>query len=200
MISAPRKTRRAPCVLRAVCLPLLLLVGLHEAGFPSPARALDSREETSALDSDTQAAPLSLDLQKQMDLIRARILSRRGLFPESLSLYQELRTRFPEDREIRLDFIETLVNEGATDAAEQELGAYLMDNFYCDFRIKRMMKKGEQVIERLFSLFSQDSQLLPPAVRQEIADMPAEKTRIVADYIASLSDREAMQEYHAILP
>jgi len=127
LILTPRKTRRAPCMLRAVCLPLLLLAGLHEAGFPSSARALDSREGTSALDSDTQAAPLSLDLQKQMDLIRARILSRRGLFPESLSLYQELRARFPGDREIRLDFIETLVNEGATDAAEQELGAYLLE-------------------------------------------------------------------------
>ena len=94
----------------------------------------------------------------------------------------------------------TIAMSAHMQALDQELGAYLMDNFYCDFRIKRMMKKGEQVIERLFSLFSQDSQLLPPAVRQEIADMPAEKTRIVADYIASLSDREAMQEYHAILP
>jgi tetratricopeptide (TPR) repeat protein len=60
-----------------------------------------------------------------MDLIRARILSRRGLVPESLSLYRELRDRHPGDREIWIDYIETLVNEGFREAARGELNRYL---------------------------------------------------------------------------
>jgi tetratricopeptide (TPR) repeat protein len=70
-------------------------------------------------------AEVSPDVEKQMDLIRARILSRQGLLEDSLDLYRDLRERFPADQEIWIDYIETLVNAELFEASEAELNAFL---------------------------------------------------------------------------
>lgn len=101
-----------------------------------------------------------------MGMIRARILSRQGRVPESLALYRELRSRYPGDKEIWLDFIETLVNEALYEAAEPELSAFL-DRYPGDQRALRIRARTffEQgrfastypVYDRLLETFSEDA-------------------------------------------
>ena len=58
---------------------------------------------------------------RQMDQIRARILSRLGQVPRSLAAYRDLRQRYPQDPEIRIEYAETLVDEGFLALATAEL-------------------------------------------------------------------------------
>lgn len=119
-------------------LPVLVLLawGLWgAAGLPGPGRV--ARAEPAAGETAPGPAGPSPALVKQMDLIRARILSRQGRVPESLSLYRDLRARYPGDREIWIDHIETLVNEGFYEAAGDELNRFL-EEYPGDLRALRI--------------------------------------------------------------
>ena len=60
-----------------------------------------------------------------------------------------------------------------------------------------MNKKGQVVIRHLFDSFTQDVQTLPEEYRQLIsADYP--KERVVADYIAGMTDTYAQKEYQTL--
>lgn len=119
-----------------------------------------------AQEAEEKRIPVSPELEKQMDTIRARILSRQGRILESLNLYRDLRARFPGDKEIWIDFIETLVNEAFYEAAEQELGAFL-DRYPGDLRALRIQARVffEQgrfastypVYDRLLEIFPEDA-------------------------------------------
>jgi len=59
---------------------------------------------------------------RQIDLITARIYSRKGLYEKSIRLYEQLRQRYPDDEEIWEDYIETLVNFSHYEQAISEIG------------------------------------------------------------------------------
>jgi tetratricopeptide (TPR) repeat protein len=165
-IAAHRKIRCRSCFLFLATLALLLPGNASRDGLPSRAWAQDAGDTTPEGAAGVERAPLSPDLEKQMDLIRARILSRQGRIPESLALYRELRSRYSDDKEIWIDFIETLVNEGFYEAAELELNAFL-DRYPGDQRALRIQARVffEQgrfastypVYDRLLEIFSEDA-------------------------------------------
>lgn len=107
-----------------------------------------------------------------MGLIRARILSRQGLVPESLALYRELRARFPGDKEIWIRLIETLVNAGMYEASEQELSAFL-DRYPDDLRALRMQAR---------SFFEQDRFASTYPVYDRLVEISSEDAGIWSDY------------------
>lgn len=80
-----------------------------------------------------------------------------------------------------------------------ELGMFLFDNFYSDYRVARMMNKGQEMIVRMFEMFKKRPEILPPDVFGRFRDADEKRTgeplRIIADYIASLTDRQAIDEY-----
>lgn len=83
------------------------------------------------------------------------------------------------------------------EAQIKTLSKFLMENFYEDYRIVRMINKGEGIIERLFNEYIRRPEILPAHVAAEIpakADDAALK-RIGADYIAGMTDRFAIEEY-----
>ena len=63
--------------------------------------------------------------RRQQALIRARILSRQGHYPQSLRLYRQLRQQFPADTEIWEDYVETLTHYRAYERALSESQALL---------------------------------------------------------------------------
>ena len=136
--------------------------GAGPAAFP----ASFSSPPAWAQDAPEQRFLLSPELENQMGMIRARILSRQGRIPESLALYRELRARFPGDKEIWTDFIETLVNERLYEAADQELSAFL-DRYPGDSRALRIQARMHYelgrfastypVYDRLLETFSEDA-------------------------------------------
>lgn len=80
----------------------------------------------------------------------------------------------------------------------EALGAFLHDNFYNNFRIVRMVNKGRRIIEKLFRAYNESPEILPPHMRKEISLGDEEQSRVIADYIAGMSDRYAIEEYQRI--
>lgn len=80
-------------------------------------------------------------------------------------------------------------------AQESQLKRFLFKNLYRHYRVMRMTSKAQRVITGLFETFSHDHRLLPPA--HQSAD-PASQTRLIAHYIAGMTDRYALKEYRRL--
>lgn len=79
----------------------------------------------------------------------------------------------------------------------QELKAALMEHLYRHYRVTRMAVKAQKIITGLFEAYMGEPRQMPPTVRrqQERAESPA---RVVADYIAGLTDRSALEDYRKL--
>ncbi len=83
------------------------------------------------------------------------------------------------------------------------LKRYLHKNLYQHYRVLRMTNKAAGVIRELFDAFMKDGRLMPPehaskaenAMRQE---GETGKARIVADYVAGMTDRYALLEHQRL--
>ncbi len=74
-----------------------------------------------------------------------------------------------------------------------ELKDFLFQNMYRHFRIVRMQARAEHFVEALFASYIKEPDQLPEDYH---ARLDKEAThRVVADYIASLTDRSALHEY-----
>lgn len=76
---------------------------------------------------------------------------------------------------------------------KKELECYLTDAFYKDYRVIRMAKKAERFITELFFTYVEDPNTMPVRHQDRIGVEPVE--RVVADYIAGMTDRFAELEY-----
>ena len=72
----------------------------------------------------------------------------------------------------------------------------LFERLYRHERIVRKMYAGKQCIQRLYEAYSDDTDLLPPYQKQLL--QVRSKQRVIADYIAAMTDRYAMKSYHEI--
>lgn len=79
----------------------------------------------------------------------------------------------------------------------KELRKYLFQNFYSHYKVYRMNKKGQYIIRQLFDAFRQDSRLLPDRFRSRIRN-EENKNRVIADYIAGMTDTYAVKEFESI--
>ncbi|MCC6207985.1 MAG: deoxyguanosinetriphosphate triphosphohydrolase [Gammaproteobacteria bacterium] len=84
-----------------------------------------------------------------------------------------------------------------------ELKQFLRAQLYRHYRVKRMSNKADRIMKALFSAFLEDLQVLPPeyqqkAARSEQAAGVAGRARVVADYIAGMTDRYAIGEYERL--
>ncbi len=70
---------------------------------------------------------------------------------------------------------------------------FLYENMYRHFRIVRMQERAEHFIRRLFQSYVKEPQQLPNSYRTRIDEKGTH--RVVADYIASMTDRSALLEY-----
>ncbi len=59
----------------------------------------------------------------------------------------------------------------------------------------RMANKAQRVMTGLFKAFSEDPRLLPP---DYVADDLAGQPRLIAHYIAGMTDRYALKEYQRL--
>jgi len=74
-----------------------------------------------------------------------------------------------------------------------ELKAFLGAHMYHHHRIVRMAVRAELFITRLYEGLMRDLRQLPAEYRQKVDDEGVQ--RVVADYIASMTDRSALLEY-----
>ncbi|MBA2492514.1 MAG: deoxyguanosinetriphosphate triphosphohydrolase [Gammaproteobacteria bacterium] len=92
---------------------------------------------------------------------------------------------------------------GDTHAEDEQLKTFLRKTLYRHYRVHRMSVKARQVVTDLFAAFMDDTQLLPTpqrlnAERRQQAAGKSARARVVADYIAGMTDRYALTEHSRI--
>lgn len=85
----------------------------------------------------------------------------------------------------------------------QELKRFLFQALYRHYRVYRMAEKAKRTVTRLFDALLEDIALMPPqqhdnARRLEQAHGADGRARGVADYIAGMTDRFAIDEYERL--
>jgi dGTPase len=82
---------------------------------------------------------------------------------------------------------------------DKALKAFLFDHMYRHFRVNRMASKARRVVSELFALLLEEPDCLPCEWRDAAAGQPTEmRARIVADYIAGMTDRYALDEHRRL--
>ncbi len=83
----------------------------------------------------------------------------------------------------------------AVAAQAAALKRFLFKNLYRHYRVMRMANKARRIVSGLFDAFTEDPRLLPPAY---VADDDARQPRLIAHYIAGMTDRYALKEYQRL--
>lgn len=78
-------------------------------------------------------------------------------------------------------------------AYNRALKDFLYQNMYYHFRVVRMSQRAERFIEGLFMSYTREPRQLPQHYQAQIEHKGVH--RVVADYIASMTDRSALLEY-----
>ena len=95
-----------------------------------------------------------------------------------------------------------LMHSDAVAKESLELKQFLRRNLYEHYRVLRMSKKADRVIRKMFQAFMDDYRILPVQYRELSVGLSdnSEKgmARIVADYIAGMTDRFAINEYRRL--
>jgi len=84
-------------------------------------------------------------------------------------------------------------------ANDTALRTFLFANMYRHFTVNRMTSKGRRVVKDLFHLLFAEPECLPPEWRRLADGKGTAKTaRVVADYIAGMTDRFALDEHRRL--
>ena len=75
----------------------------------------------------------------------------------------------------------------------KELKSFLYKNFYFHYRLIRMTKKADYILERIYNAYIDSPNMLPTHVQAEAESRGL--ARALTDYIANMTDRFANNEY-----
>ncbi len=81
--------------------------------------------------------------------------------------------------------------------AEKQLRAFLWEHLYRHYQVNRMTSKARRVVRDLFEIFIAEPETLPPDWRSPSGNK-AEQARLIADYIAGMTDRYALTEHNRL--
>ncbi|MFN8543169.1 MAG: deoxyguanosinetriphosphate triphosphohydrolase [Candidatus Binatia bacterium] len=123
-------------------------------------------------------------------------------------LIDRLATDLAETLEARLrrDGIETLADvrsvkprlvEFSTEMTTRvhDLKAFLFARLYSHHRVTRMTQKADRIMTALFGAYMAEPRQLPPHVLRRAGENGEAMPRIIADYVAGMTDRFALDEY-----
>jgi dGTPase len=80
----------------------------------------------------------------------------------------------------------------------RELRHFLFHNFYRHYRVMRMAVKAERTLTNLFHAYVDRPEQLPTETRAKVTSDRGSLQRVVADYLAGMTDRYAIQEYRRL--
>jgi dGTPase len=81
---------------------------------------------------------------------------------------------------------------------DRALKRFLYERMYRHYRVNRMSHKARRVVRELFQLFLAEPECLPSEWRAAASGEPAERARTVADYLAGMTDRFALDEHRRL--
>jgi dGTPase len=77
-----------------------------------------------------------------------------------------------------------------------ELRSFLHDRMYCHYKVRRMQRTARQVVRELFAVLLEQPDCLPPDWQARAgAPGDARTAEAIADYIAGMTDRFALDEH-----
>jgi dGTPase len=81
--------------------------------------------------------------------------------------------------------------------AEKALRHFLNTRLYHDYRVNRMTSKARRIVADLFNQFMAEPNTLPTEWQVRIGgdDPSGAQARVIADYIAGMTDRFAIAEH-----
>ena len=78
----------------------------------------------------------------------------------------------------------------------RDVETFLMDRVYQNHRVMRMTTKAQRFLQRLLDIYASDVRQLPPTYQAYAKEFGTK--RAVADYVAGMTDRFAMDEYRKL--
>jgi dGTPase len=78
----------------------------------------------------------------------------------------------------------------------RDLKKFLFERMYRHYRLVRMQSKAERFISALFQAYMKEPQMLPTETQARLDAFPL--ARVVADYIAGMTDRYALDEWQKL--
>ncbi len=85
-------------------------------------------------------------------------------------------------------------------ANDRELKSFLKANMYRHYKVNRMASKARRVVRELFEIYMAEPECLPTVWRNRSQGVTeAKKARLVADFIAGMTDGYALAEYKKLL-
>jgi len=142
--------------------------------------------------------------QKYPNLDEARLVHesiRRLIDRMASDLLAETRRRIADGRvrraaDVRALGTATVAFSDTMRANDRALKAFLFERMYRHYRVNRMSSKARRIVQELFRLLHQEPQCLPTEWRQQAEEPGTPATaRVVADYIAGMTDRFALDEH-----
>jgi dGTPase len=118
-------------------------------------------------------------------------------------LIDETRRRLAESRAGSVEAVRALPEPVAAFSTEMlghaaGLRSFLFERMYRHYRVNRMSSKARRVVRELFQLFQAEPECLPSEWRAQIVASPEERARVVADYLAGMTDRFALDEHRRL--
>ncbi len=89
-----------------------------------------------------------------------------------------------------------IVHSEELERMNRALKDMLYERMYNHFRVVRMAKRAEQFIFDIFESYMEEPRQLPYEYQDQLEE--SNKTRVVGDYIASMTDRRALLEYRRL--
>lgn len=86
------------------------------------------------------------------------------------------------------------------DANQKQIKAFLMDNMYRHYKVCRMTSKARRIVADLYGIFTEEPECLPTLWRDAVkrSTNEKEKSRIISDFIAGMTDRFAVKEHQRL--
>jgi len=157
-------------------------------------------------ESDLEEVPLWRNISKEISAKYAKIMPERrkyliirrlidmqvtDLISETEAKVKKLKLRSSADVK-KLD--KKIISFSAQmKSLRQPLREFLMEKLYKHYRVIRMADKAKRFIKELFEIYMVRPQALPPRVQERIARDGVR--RGVCDYLAAMTDRNALDEY-----
>lgn len=80
-------------------------------------------------------------------------------------------------------------------AGDRELKAFLHERMYRHARVTHHRDGAKRVVRELFELYTAEPDRMPPEWRERAASAASGPARVVADFIAGMTDRYAFAEH-----
>ena len=79
--------------------------------------------------------------------------------------------------------------------AVRVLKAFLYDRLYTHHRVTRMTVKADRILTALFQAYMGEPMQLPPHITRRMQEEGESTPRVIADYVAGMTDRFALDEF-----